>query len=93
MAKKKEGAPGLVEQIRNAIRDSGQSLNQLSKLCGVDSGRLSRFMRGERELSLGAAEKVCQALHLSLAQLPGQAPPPGPGRKGEGETKPPRKGR
>jgi transcriptional regulator with XRE-family HTH domain len=65
MARKK-GAPGLVEQLREAIRRSGQSLNQLSAACGVGRDRLSRFMRGERDITLGAAEKICLALHLKL---------------------------
>jgi transcriptional regulator with XRE-family HTH domain len=72
MAKKK-AAPGLVEQLIDAIRDSGQSLNQLSKVSGVDSGRLSRFVRGERNISLEAAAKLCRALNLQLAPT-GQRP-------------------
>jgi transcriptional regulator with XRE-family HTH domain len=72
MAKKK-AAPGLVEQLIDAIRDSGQSLNQLSKVSGVDSGRLSRFVRGERNISFEAAARVCRALNLELARR-GQRP-------------------
>src|SRR6266851_6757745 len=44
----------LAEQLREAIRTSGQSLTQLGKGCGIDSARLSRFMRGERGLSFEA---------------------------------------
>jgi transcriptional regulator with XRE-family HTH domain len=66
MAKKK-GEPGLVDQLRDAIRDSGQSLNQLSHACGVGRDRLSRFLRGERGLTLDAAEKICRTLRLELA--------------------------
>jgi transcriptional regulator with XRE-family HTH domain len=66
MAKKK-GAPGLVEQLRDAIRGSGQSLNQLSHACGVGRDRLSRFLRGERGLTLDAAEKICRTLRLELS--------------------------
>ena len=57
----------MVEQLREAIRRSGQSLNGLSRECGVGRDRLSRFMRGERDLTLSAAEKVCRALRLCLA--------------------------
>jgi DNA-binding phage protein len=68
MAKKKqqEGS-GLVEQLRNAIVASGRSLNQLSKETGVGADRLSRFVRGQRDLVLSAAERVCRALDLHLA--------------------------
>jgi transcriptional regulator with XRE-family HTH domain len=59
----------LVEQLREAIRDSGQSLNQLGKAAGVGPNQLSRFMRGERTLTLPVAEKICAALGLGLAPL------------------------
>jgi transcriptional regulator with XRE-family HTH domain len=63
---KKKGEAGLVEQLKQAIRDSGMTLLQLSKESGVDTGRLSRFMRGERNINIGAAEKICGALGLEL---------------------------
>jgi DNA-binding phage protein len=80
MGKKRE-APTLTEQIREAIQRSGQSLNQLGKQCGVDSARLSRFMRGERGLSLDAVDAIAKALHLRLAvdESPGS-------KKGDGTT-------
>jgi transcriptional regulator with XRE-family HTH domain len=73
--------PGLVEQLRDAIRQSGHSLNQLSQQCGVGRDRLSRFMRGERDLTLEAAEKVCRVLHFELSpyapvELPKVKEPP-----------------
>jgi transcriptional regulator with XRE-family HTH domain len=66
MAKRGE-VTGLVEQLREAIRDSGKTLYQLSKDAGVGKDQLSRFMRGERTLTLPVAEKVCRALGLRLA--------------------------
>lgn len=57
----------MVGILKEAIRGSGQSLNKLAKESGVGSDRLSRFMRGERDLTLTAAEKVCVALGLRLA--------------------------
>jgi transcriptional regulator with XRE-family HTH domain len=64
-----EEGPGVVEQLRQAIRQSGQALNQLSQRCGVGRDRLSRFLRGERGLTLEAAEKVCRVLRLELSPL------------------------
>jgi transcriptional regulator with XRE-family HTH domain len=58
----------LQEQLRQAVRDSGQSLNQLAERTGVDSGRLSRFMRGERDLTLSATTRICEALGLQLCK-------------------------
>jgi transcriptional regulator with XRE-family HTH domain len=71
MAKKK-GVPGLVEQLKQAIRDSGKTLMQLSQESGVDTGRLSRFLRGKRNINILAVEKICDALGLGLA--PRRAP-------------------
>jgi transcriptional regulator with XRE-family HTH domain len=62
----------LEEQLRQAIRASGLSLTQLGHTTGVDSGRLSRFMRGERDLTLAATTKLCEALDLQLTG-PGSA--------------------
>jgi transcriptional regulator with XRE-family HTH domain len=67
-----QGGDSVVEQLRAMIRASGQSLNQLSKSCGVGRDRLSRFVRGERGISLEAADRVCQALHLRLVQEPNE---------------------
>jgi transcriptional regulator with XRE-family HTH domain len=65
----------MVEQLREAIRDSGQSLNQLAKTCGVGPDRLSRFLRGQRDLTFEAASRVCEALHLELTPQPGRPEP------------------
>jgi transcriptional regulator with XRE-family HTH domain len=70
---RREG-PGLVEQLREAIRGSGLSLNQLSRECSVGRDRLSRFLRGDRDLTVAAAEQICRALHLGLSPLPGEPP-------------------
>jgi len=69
----KEGKD-VVEQLRDAIRESGQTLTQLAKLAGLDSGRLSRFMRGERDLTFGGASKLCSALRLVLRRETPEAP-------------------
>ncbi len=66
--KKEKGATPLLEQIREAIRGSGLSLNRLEQLSGVGNDRLSRFMRSERDLTGAAIEKLCKALRLNLVQ-------------------------
>ena len=67
MGKKRE-APTLTEQLREAIQKDGRSLNQLGKDCGVDAARLSRFVRGERGLSVDAIDRIAAALKLRLAK-------------------------
>jgi hypothetical protein len=75
---KKKGA-GLKGQLRQAIRGSGRSLNQLSIASGIGRDRLSRFVRGERGLGLDAAERLCEALGLRLTGGP-EAPEGGRGQ-------------
>lgn len=68
----------LSKQLRDAIQASGQSLNQLGHAAEVDAGRLSRFMRGERSLTLEAVSRLCQALGLKFCPAEedaGQAEP------------------
>jgi len=71
---------GLVEQLRAAIRDSGESLNGLGARSGVGADRLSRFLRGKRDLTLKAAEKIANALGLQLVGGEGASK----GKKGKG---------
>jgi transcriptional regulator with XRE-family HTH domain len=66
MPKRSKLADGFPERLRQAIRESGQSLNQLGRKAKVDHGRLSRFMRGERDLTLDAAGRLCEALGIKL---------------------------
>lgn len=82
-----EGERGVVEQLREAIRQSGESLNHLGKRSGVDSARLSRFMRGQRGLTLTAAEKLCDALGLLLIGVDVPAPSKPSGEKGRRKGK------
>jgi DNA-binding phage protein len=69
MPKKKKGAPDVVEQLREAVRGSGRSLTQLGKDSGVPVPSLSRFMKGERTLTLPAVSKLCDTLGLQLAKV------------------------
>lgn len=56
----------MVRQIRQAIRSSRMSLAELERRTGVDRSRLSRFLRGERSMTLKAAALICEALGLRL---------------------------
>jgi carbon storage regulator CsrA len=60
----------LTDQLRLAIERDTENLNWLSMTTGIDRGRLSRFMRGERDLTLAAAAKLCKALGLELQKQP-----------------------
>jgi hypothetical protein len=52
--------------IREAIRRDGRSLYRLEIDSGVAAAVLSRFMRGERDLNLRTADRLCKALGLEL---------------------------
>lgn len=52
-----EGAT-LSELLKRLIRDSGLSTNQVAQEAGVSQPQLSRFLRGERTLTLPAAERL-----------------------------------
>lgn len=52
--------------IRDAIRKDGRSLYQLWKDTGIAQAVLGRFMRGERDMNLRTADRVCRALGLEL---------------------------
>jgi hypothetical protein len=71
MAKSKKET-GLIGQLKEAIQASGKSLYRLGKESTVGPDRLSRFMRGERSLTLDAAEKLCDVLRLKLVPVPSE---------------------
>lgn len=58
----------VTEQLREAIRKSRLSLHGISRVSGIGADRLSRFVRGERGLSLEAVERLCRALKLRLVR-------------------------
>lgn len=56
----------LSEDLRRAINESGLSINALSKECGVTQPALSRFVRGDRDIKLGSADKLAEYFRLRL---------------------------
>lgn len=61
-----------LEQIRRAILDSGLTRYALWQRSGVEQSALSRFLSGERTLSLEAVEKLAEALGLEIVIRPKQ---------------------
>jgi plasmid maintenance system antidote protein VapI len=56
----------IVEQLRQAIADSGQSEYAIAKGSGVSQSVVNRFVSGERGISLETAAKLCDYLGLDL---------------------------
>ena len=52
----------IVDQLRKAIEKSGETQYSLSKATGVDQSVLSRFLHGERTISLETAARLCKHL-------------------------------
>ena len=59
----------LNDQLRKAIRDSGQSLYAIAKGTGIHYGVIYRFAVGQRDMYLQTASKVADYLGLGLAQV------------------------
>lgn len=56
------------EKIRDAIESSGESQLSIAHATGVNSGILSRFMRGERGINLKTVEVLCEYFGLRLTK-------------------------
>ncbi len=67
--------PALVHELREAIQKSGLSLTKLAEMADTSDSQLSRFMRGERGLTIDVAGRVCEALGLHLVAGEGASTP------------------
>jgi plasmid maintenance system antidote protein VapI len=56
------------EVIRRGIRESGLTLVDLGRAADVSPSQLSRFVRGERDLTLSVGLRVAEALGLRLVK-------------------------
>lgn len=52
--------------LREAIEASGLALTELQRRTGVDRSQLSRFLRGERSLTLRSMDALAAELGLRL---------------------------
>ncbi len=57
------------EQLRREINRSGMSLYAIAKATGIQKSQMSRFMSGERGLSIEGIEKVCTLIGLRLTKV------------------------
>jgi transcriptional regulator with XRE-family HTH domain len=60
----------LSEILKGAVRNSGRTPFDVSKAAGIAPSQLSRFLRGERSLTLTSAEKLHEALGLKTIEGP-----------------------
>ncbi len=63
----RRASPGLIsEAVRRAVKESGLSVFALARASGVPQPVLSRFVRGERDITLGTLDKLAIALRLEI---------------------------
>ena len=66
---KTAASPPMREVIIQAIEDSGKSVRSVALKAGISQPQLSRFVKGERDLLLDAADKVARSLGLELRKI------------------------
>ena len=54
------------ERLKRAIRESGMSRYAISQASGVDQATLSKFMSGQRGLTLDSVDKLAGVLGLEI---------------------------
>src|SRR5262245_34751363 len=68
-------AANVSDQLRRIIKDCGLSRYEIGKRTGIDEGTLSRFMSGERGLSIKALDRLgeCLGLTVNMRRQPKQS--------------------
>jgi plasmid maintenance system antidote protein VapI len=56
----------IVDQLRKAIADSGETEYAIAKGSGVSQSVVNRFGHGQRSISIDTAAKLCAYLKLDL---------------------------
>jgi len=54
------------DTVRRAIRQCGLTQYQIAKQTDISEGGLSRFMRGQRDLTLGKLEQIADVIGVQL---------------------------
>ncbi len=66
MAKTRKRRVDLGEQLRRAIKDSGLTPYRIAADAGVDRAAMTRFVNGDRGLTLDTASRITEYLGLEL---------------------------
>jgi len=59
----------LSQALRDALRASDKSMDQIAQDAGVAQIVVSRFVSGERDIRMATADKLAEALGLKLAKV------------------------
>ena len=63
----------LTDQLRRIVRESGRTLGELSQETGIHKSALSRFLTGERGVSVSALDTLGEYFGLSFTVKPGKS--------------------
>ncbi len=63
---------GLCNQLRRFIAESGLTMRQIAQEADVAHTVVSRFAKGDRDVSLASAERIARALSLKLVESAGR---------------------
>jgi plasmid maintenance system antidote protein VapI len=66
MAKRRKAPTSLSDQLRELIATAGLSVYELARDAGVDRSVLSRFLAGQRTITLETADRLAAVLKLRL---------------------------
>jgi plasmid maintenance system antidote protein VapI len=61
----------LSEQVRRAARESGVGCNRLARAIGLSKSAASRFLSGERGLSMTVLDRLGAVLGLAVVKVRG----------------------
>lgn len=61
----------IAENIRKIRIEKGLTQKQLGNLCGIDAGNLRKYESGRLEPKYGTAQRIAEALDVTMAQLYG----------------------
>ena len=62
----KKARQKLTDQLRQAVANSGKTLGELTRDTGIDKSALSRFVNGERGLSMETLDTIGDYLGLEI---------------------------
>jgi plasmid maintenance system antidote protein VapI len=62
--------PSIIDQLRKAVKASDESQVAISEATGVAQPHLSRFVRGDRGLSIEMADKLAKHFGWELKLVP-----------------------
>ena len=70
MSTRRRRTVDLEDQLRRAIRRSGLSPYRVATDAEVDRSVMTRFLNGDRGITLATASRICGVLGIELRRLP-----------------------